>query len=95
MMGKRASWLSYIGRHDGTADTSTLVFLDHPNNLRYPNKWFIRTDPFACVSFAFSFDEEYTLPPDETLVMSYRIIFANGAWERTQIEEQAQIWQAA
>ena len=77
MMGQPASWLAYTGRHDGTGDSSTLIFLDHPDNLRYPNKWFVRDTPFACASFAFMFDEEYELPPGETLPLRYRIAVAD------------------
>ncbi len=94
VMGQPAPWLAFIGPHDGTGDLSTLLFLDHPGNLRYPNKWFVRNDPFACASFAFSFDEEYVLEPDATLALNYRIVIANGAWSREQIEAQAQAWQS-
>ena len=62
------------GCHDGNADTSTLAFLDHPTNPRYPTKWFIRNDPYAAVSFAFAFDEELILPPGDALSLAYRIV---------------------
>ena len=87
MMGKRSPWLAYIGKHDGNLDKSTLLFIDKPGNLRYPNKWFVRNEPYACVSYAFMFDEYYTLQPQETLQLSYRTVIANGAWSRSQIEE--------
>ena len=46
-MGQPASWLAYTGKHDGVTaaqvtNDSTLIFVDHPDNLRYPNKWFVR-----------------------------------------------------
>jgi hypothetical protein len=87
LMGKRAPWLAFIGKHDGNLDRSTLLFIDKPGNLRYPNKWFVRNDPYACVSFSFMFDEYYTLPPQETLEVSYRMVICNGAWSRAQIDE--------
>ncbi len=86
IMGRRAPWLAYIGMHDGSADYSTLVFIDQPGNVSYPNKWFVRNDPFAAVSFAFSFDEEYVLAPGDDLALAYRIVIADGAWGREQIE---------
>lgn len=97
MMGKRAPWLAYIGKQDGTdgrdgttgGGASTLIFVDQPTNPRYPNKWFIRNDPFAAVSFAVTFDEALTLAPGEELSLSYRIIIADGAWTREQIEQHA------
>jgi hypothetical protein len=93
IMGERAPWLAYSGLHDGSGDRSTLLFLDHPANLRYPTQWFMRCDPFACASFAFSFDEEYTLPPDETLALRYRMVIADGALTEAQIEQHAAQWQ--
>lgn len=86
IMGRRAPWLAYIGLHDGSAEYSTLLFIDQPGNVSYPNKWFVRNDPFAAVSFAFSFDEEYTLAPDDELTLNYRLVIADGAWSRERIE---------
>lgn len=85
-MGAASPWLAFSGRHDGTGDRSTLLFLDQPTNPRFPNKWFVRSDPFAAVSCAFMFDEVYTLPADETLALSYRVVLANGEWSRERIE---------
>jgi hypothetical protein len=91
VMGRPAPWLAFVGRHDamapaGDAPVSTLLFLDQPGNLRYPNKWFVRNDPYGCVSFAFTFDEEYALEPGEPLAMRYRIVIADGEWSRERIE---------
>lgn len=86
VMGQAAAWLAYTGWHDTTNRQSTLLFIDQPTNIRYPNKWFIRTDPYACVSYAFMFDEEYTLPINETLTLQYRLVIANGSWPREKIE---------
>lgn len=91
--GTAASWLAYSGKHDGTGNRSTLLFLDHPQNLRYPNKWFVRINPFACASFAFMFDEEYTLEPEQTLPLRYRIVFVDGELSSEQIVELAEGWQ--
>lgn len=90
VMGKAARWLAFVGRHDGNGDISTLVFLDHPGNPRFPNKWFVRNDPYACVSFSFMFDEELPLLPDQTLSLTYRIVLADGEWSRAGIEDYAQ-----
>jgi hypothetical protein len=92
VMGQAAAWLAFMGWHDGnqTRQQSTLLFIDQPGNPRYPNKWFVRTDPYACVSHAFMFDEEYILAPAETLRLSYRLVLGNGAWTRGQIEEYVQ-----
>jgi len=86
MMGQRAPWLAVIGGGDGGATACTLVFLDHPENPRYPTQRFVRTDSYAGVSFALVFDAEYSLAPDANITMRYRIVIADGAWSRERIE---------
>jgi hypothetical protein len=86
-MGKRSPWLAFTGWHDGNRQQSTVLFIDHPENPRYPNKWFVRNDPYACISCSFMFDECYLLQPGETLKLSYQVVIANGGWSRAQIEE--------
>jgi hypothetical protein len=87
LMGKAAAWLAFVGRHDGSGGASTLVFLDRPGNPRYPTKWFVRSEPFAAVSFAFAFDEELDLAIGDALHLRYRVAIADGAWSRKEIEE--------
>ncbi|MCL4506738.1 MAG: PmoA family protein [Chloroflexi bacterium] len=89
VMGKPAAWLAYIGAHDGNAARSTLVFVDDLSNPRYPTQWFVRNDPYGCASFAFSFDEEYTLAAGATLDLRCRILIADGARGREEIEAMA------
>jgi Family of unknown function (DUF6807) len=88
-MGKRAPWLAFSGKHDGNEAQSTIVFIDQPGNPRYPNKWFVRNDPYACISCSFMFDEYYILQPDEDLVLNYHIMIGNGEWSRAKLEEYA------
>jgi hypothetical protein len=87
VMGQAAPWLAFVGRHDGTGDSSTLVFLDQPENPRYPNRWFVRTEPYACVACSFMFDEVLTLPADEELKLHYQVVIADGEWTPERIEE--------
>jgi len=77
-MGSQSSWLAFVGQHDGSGRFSTLVFIDHPENVRYPTKWFVRSEPFACVSFAFMSDEILALPSGTTLRLTYDIVVADG-----------------
>ncbi|MER3404698.1 MAG: hypothetical protein C4289_05630 [Chloroflexota bacterium] len=49
----------------------------------------MRNDPYACVSASFMFDQEYILPPQQTLRLRYRVVLACGAWLRDQIETDA------
>jgi hypothetical protein len=88
VMGQAAPWLAFIGRHDGSGDTSTIVFADHPTNPRYPTKWFVRTEPYACASCSFMFDEILPLAPGDRLDLRYRVIVADGGWAPERIEER-------
>ena len=89
IMGQAAPWLAFSGRHDGNSAQSTLLFLDHPENPRFPTRWFVRNDPFACVSCAFMFDQEYRLAPEAALTLRYRVVVADGAWSRERIAAYA------
>ncbi|HEX2739714.1 MAG TPA: PmoA family protein [Rubrobacter sp.] len=86
-MGRTSPWLAYIGLHDGTGRASTVLFLDSPTNVRFPGKWFVRNDPYACASCSFMFDEEYVLEPEEELALDYRVVLGDGRWSRERIEE--------
>jgi hypothetical protein len=86
-MGKQSPWLAFSGRHDGNHEQSTIVFIDQPGNPRYPNKWFVRNDPYACISCSFLFDEYYILQPGEALRLAYRIVIGNGEWSRQRIDD--------
>jgi hypothetical protein len=86
-MGRRSPWLAYIGSHDETGGDSTILFLDSPRNVRFPSKWFVRNDPYACASCSFMFDEEYALEPGGELILDYRVALCDGAWSRERIED--------
>lgn len=90
VMGQSSPWLAFVGRHDGSAASSTVLFLDHPGNPRYPTRWFVRNDPYACVSLSFMFDEEYLLEPGETLRLTYRVVLADGEWTGEHVESYRQ-----
>jgi hypothetical protein len=85
VMGVAAPWLAFVGRHDGCDRASTVVFVDHPENPRHPTKWFVRSEPYACVGCAFMFDEVYTLAPGERLSLRYLVVVGTGAWSRERI----------
>jgi hypothetical protein len=79
LMGVRASWLAYVGRHDGTGRDSTLVFADNPQNFSYPSEWFVRTSVYACLCPAPFFTAEYPLGAGQDLTLAYDVIVADGA----------------
>lgn len=78
LMGKRAPWLAFTGRHDESGRESTLLFVDHPRNPRYPNQWFVRSESYAGAAFALAFDEPYRLEPETTLTLHYRVAVIAG-----------------
>jgi hypothetical protein len=79
LMGSRAPWLGYVGRHDGSGRDSTLIFADSPANFCFPCEWFVRTSIFACVCPAPFFSTAYHLADGESLTLSFDVIVADGA----------------
>ena len=86
-MGRKSPWLAYCGFHDETGGGSTILLLDSPTNARFPCQWFVRNEPYACVSCSFMFDEEYVLESGEDLALDYRIVVCDGMWSRGRIED--------
>ncbi|SER14675.1 Methane oxygenase PmoA [Lentzea xinjiangensis] len=84
MMGEVAPWLAFIGHHDEVDRSSTLLFVDHPDNKG--THWFVRSTPFAAVNPSFAFHETVELPAGESLSLRYRLVVASGAWERETLE---------
>ena len=93
MMGERARWLAYVGRHDEIDARSTVVFVDAASNLRHPTKWFVRSEPYACVCPAPFFDEVYDLDDGATLDLRYAIVIAGEAWDAERVGSVAALVQ--
>lgn len=84
MMGKAARWLAFVGHHDEVDRSSTLLFLDHPENKG--THWFVRSTPFAAVNPSFAFHDTVEVAPGETLTLRYRLVVASGEWDREHLE---------
>ena len=78
LMGTRAPWLAFAGRHDEHERSSTLVFRDSPANFSYPSQWFVRSTPFAAVCPAPFFDTEFSFAADAALTLRYDIAVEDG-----------------
>jgi hypothetical protein len=78
LMGSRAPWLGFAGRHDGRGGASTLVFRDAPGNFSYPSQWFVRSTPFAAVCPAPFFDTTRALAAGDSLTLRYDVAVADG-----------------
>ncbi|MBM9509061.1 PmoA family protein [Actinacidiphila acididurans] len=91
LMGLRAAWLGFTGRHDEHGRASTLVFVDDAGNepCGEPVKWFVRSTPFACVCPAPFFDAEVTVADGATLTRRYAVVIADGDRGLTGAEKLA------
>jgi hypothetical protein len=78
LMGTRAPWLGFTGRHDEHDRSSTLLFVDDPDNAGHPTRWFVRSGPFACVCPAPFFNTEVPVAPGETLRFRYAVTIVDG-----------------
>jgi Methane oxygenase PmoA len=78
LMGIRAPWLGFSGKHDSDGGESTLVFLDSPADGEEHNQWFVRTGIFAVVAASPFFSEEKDVEPGETLAFDYAVAIADG-----------------
>ncbi|WP_328556810.1 PmoA family protein [Streptomyces sp. NBC_00358] len=91
LMGRQAPWLAYSGEHDGRDGHATLVFAHAPENDHdgsrgaHPAHWFVRNEPFAAVAPSLAFFDELELAPGDTLTRRYRVVVADGSWEREDI----------
>ncbi|MFS0695566.1 PmoA family protein [Streptomyces nitrosporeus] len=91
MMGRQAPWLAYCGEHDGVDGHATLVFAHSPENDHtgagggHPAHWFVRDSPYAAVAPSLAFHEELVLEPGATLTRRYRVLVADGEWDRARV----------
>lgn len=84
MMGKAARWLAFVGQHDEVERSSTMLFIDHPDNKN--THWFVRSTPFAAVNPSFAFFDTVEVAPGESLNLRYRLVIASGEWDREHLE---------
>ncbi|MET7683754.1 PmoA family protein [Streptomyces sp. NPDC005423] len=91
LMGTQAPWLALSGEHDGADGHATIVFAHAPENDHtgaqgaHPAHWFVRNDPFAGIAPSWAFHDELELAPGATLTRRYRVVVADGAWQRERI----------
>lgn len=78
LMGTRAPWLGFTGRHDDHGRWSTLVFVDDEGNPGAPTAWFARSGIYACLCPAPFFDSEVAVKAGDTLTFRYAVVIADG-----------------
>jgi len=77
-MGRSGRWLGYVGKHDGTWNTSSILIVDSPSNPGSPTPWFAREQPYGCVSASPFFFTETTLPAGESWTWRYDVVIHAG-----------------
>ena len=82
-MGHRSRWLGYV------AAGVTIGFFDHWANPGVPNKWFVRTQEYPLVASSPVFDAEWRLIPGAHLQLRHRVLFADGEWDATRLDQAA------
>ncbi|MGC9535824.1 PmoA family protein [Streptomyces sp. UG1] len=87
LMGSQGPWLAFTTEHDDIDGHSTLVFAHAPENrdALHESHWFVRSEPIPTVAFSWAFFEEFELPPGESFEYRYRIVVADGAWDRERV----------
>ncbi|MFI9584308.1 PmoA family protein [Streptomyces sp. NPDC052236] len=90
LMGTQGPWLAFTAEHDDIDAHSTLVFAHAPENLDpataiHPSHWFVRSEPIPTVAFSWAFFEEFELAPGASFAYRYRIVVADGAWDRDRV----------
>ncbi|MFI1966100.1 PmoA family protein [Streptomyces pathocidini] len=88
LMGTQAPWLAFVGTHDDIDAKSTLLFAHAPENEGgiHASHWFVRSRPIPTVAFSWAFFEEFELAPGESFSYRYRVVVADGAWDRDRAE---------
>ncbi|CAL9606760.1 DUF6807 family protein [Streptomyces sp. enrichment culture] len=94
-MGTQGPWLGFTAERDAVDGASTVVFAHAPENLDaggggravHPSHWFVRSEPIPSVAFSWAFFEEFGLPAGESFACRYRVVVADGAWDRERVEE--------
>lgn len=76
--GRRAPWMGFTGRQDGTGRAATVVMVDGSADPAGPPQWFARRDLFACLCPAPFFSEEVAFDAGATLTFRYAVVVADG-----------------
>ncbi|WP_156722600.1 DUF6807 domain-containing protein [Streptomyces apocyni] len=90
LMGTRTEWLAFTAERDAVDAHSTLVFAHAPENLDpsvaiHPSHWFVRSEPIPTVAFSWAFFAEFALPPGASFAYRYRVVVADGVWDRDRV----------
>ncbi|MGW7073486.1 DUF6807 domain-containing protein [Streptomyces sp. NPDC054855] len=90
LMGTQGPWIAFTAEHDDVDAHSTLVFAHAPENLDSASAinashWFVRSEPIPTVAFSWAFFDEFALAPSASFAYRYRVVVADGAWDRDRV----------
>lgn len=87
LMGTQGPWLAFTAEHDDVDAHSTLVFAHSPENVDgiHDSHWFVRSEPIPTVAFSWAFFDEFELTPGASFAYRYRVVVADGAWDRDRV----------
>jgi hypothetical protein len=87
--GTHGEWAGFCGRHDEVDGSSTVVFVDRTPPQGFDTKWFVRSEPFACINPAPFFDRVRVVDADETIVLEHAVAIADGEADASRMAELA------
>jgi hypothetical protein len=87
VMGTRADWVAFSGEHDELDGGATVIAFAGSSEPAVPVEWFVRSEPFACISPSASFHEEIVLAPDASLTLRHRHVFVDSLATADELQE--------
>lgn len=87
--GTRGEWAGFCGRHDDVDGSSTVVFVDRTPDQDLDTKWFVRSEPFACINPAPFFDRVRVVDVAETIELHHAVVIADGESDASRMAELA------
>lgn len=83
-----APWVVFTAEHDETDAQSTLLFHHAPENedAVHSSHWQVSSEPIPSVALSWAFLDAFRLPPGESFGYRYRVVVADGAWDRDRAE---------
>jgi hypothetical protein len=91
MMGQRAEWLAFVGRHDEVDRQSTIVFVEAGRGPGEPIQWFVRSEPYAMIGSAPFFDADVVVEKGGSFRLASSVIIADGAWDAGDIQKYVDV----
>ena len=77
--GSASRWCGFAGRHAEDGQVYGVTIIDHPENLRYPTRWWVRNGlEYGLLQPSPCWDEPIALAQGETLGLRYRVVLHKG-----------------